>query len=36
MRVREMLCDAMLGGKAYASDLAGLDRYFYRFAVAGR
>lgn len=35
-RVREFLCDAMLGGMEYRSDLAGLDRYFYPFAVAAR
>jgi len=35
-RVRELLCDAMLGGKEYNTDLAGLDRYFYPFAVAAR
>ena len=35
-RVRELLCDAMLGGKEYGSDFAGLDRYFYPFAVAAR
>jgi hypothetical protein len=35
-RTRELLCDAMLGGKEYGSDLAGLDRYFYPFAVAAR
>lgn len=35
-RVREFLCDAMLGGSLYGSDLAGLDRYFYHFAVAAR
>jgi hypothetical protein len=35
-RVRELLCDAMLGGKEYGSDLASLDRYFYPFAVAAR
>ena len=35
-RVREFLCDSMLGGKEYGSDLAGLDRYFYPFAVAAR
>ena len=33
-RVRELLCDAMLGRKEYGSDLASLDRYFYHFAVA--
>ena len=35
-RARELLYDAMLGGKEYGSDLAGLDRYFYPFAVAAR
>ena len=35
-RVREFLCDAMLGGKEYGSDFASLDRYFYPFAVAAR
>jgi len=35
-RAREFLCDAMQGGKEYGSDLAGLDRYFYPFAVAAR
>ena len=35
-RARELLCDAMMGGKEYGSDLAGLDRYFYPFAVAAR
>ena len=35
-RVREFLCDAMLGGSEYGSDLPGLDRYFYHFAVAAR
>lgn len=35
-RVRELLCDAMAGGAAYNSDLAGLDRYFLHFAVAAR
>ena len=35
-RVREVLCDAMCGGSAYNSDLAGLDRYFFHFAVAAR
>jgi hypothetical protein len=35
-RVREFLCDAMSGGAAYDSDLAGLDRYFLHFAVAAR
>jgi hypothetical protein len=35
-RVRELLCDAMLGGTEYGSDLAGLDRYFFHYAVAAR
>jgi hypothetical protein len=35
-RVRELLCDAMLGGNEYGSDLASFDRYFYMFAVAVR
>ena len=35
-RAREVLCDAMLGGKEYGSDLASLDRYFYPFAVFAR
>jgi hypothetical protein len=35
-RAREMLCDAMLGGKEFSADLASLDRYFYPFAVAAR
>ncbi len=35
-RVREVLCDAMLGGKEYGGDLASLDRYFYVFAIAAR
>ena len=35
-RARELLCDAMTGGKEFGSDLASLDRYFYPFAVAAR
>jgi len=35
-RVREFLCDAMLGGSVYGSDFVDLDRYFYHFAVAAR
>lgn len=35
-RAREMLCDAWLGGKEFSSDLAGLDRYFFHFALAAR
>ena len=35
-RAREMLCDAWLGGKEYGSELEGLDRYFFDFALAAR
>jgi len=35
-RAREMLCDAWLGGEEYGSDLEGLDRYFFHFALAAR
>ena len=35
-RARELLCDAMLGGEVYGSNLASLDRYFFHFAVAAR
>lgn len=35
-RIRELFCDAMLGGEEYKTDLAWLDRYFYPFAVAAR
>jgi hypothetical protein len=34
VRARELLCDAMEGGKSYGSDLSSLDRYFFHFAVA--
>lgn len=36
LRARELLCDAWLGGKEYGSDLKGLDRYFFAFALAAR
>lgn len=36
MRVREVLADAVLGGKEYGSTLEDLDRYFYYFAFAAR
>ena len=36
LRARELLCDAMLGGAVYGSDLASLGRYFFHFAVAAR
>ena len=35
-RIREILCDAMLGSTLYGTDLASLDRYFFHFAVAAR
>ena len=35
-RARELLCDAWLGGAQYASDLEGLNRYFFYFALAAR
>lgn len=35
-RVREFLCDAMLGENAQRSDLIDLDRYFYYYAMASR
>jgi len=36
VRVREILADAILGGDAYGSRLADLDRYFLYFALAAR
>ena len=36
VRAREMMCDAWLGGKEYHSELEGLDRYFFNFALAAR
>jgi hypothetical protein len=35
-RARELLCDAVAGGREYGTTLAGLDRYFLAFAVAAR
>ena len=35
-RVRELLCDAILGGKEYGTTLESLDKYFYYFAYAAR
>lgn len=34
LRVREVLGDAVLGGKEYGTKLEDLDRYFYYFAYA--
>ncbi len=33
-RARELLCDAWFGGKEYHTDLEGLNRYFFYFALA--
>lgn len=35
-RARELLCDALLGGKEYGSSFEDLDRYFFQFALAAR
>lgn len=35
-RLREVLCDAWLGGNSYNTTLSDLDRYFLHFAVAAR
>ena len=35
-RSRELLCDAMEGGSLYGTDFAGLDQYFFHFAMAAR
>jgi len=36
VRTRELLCDAILGGKEYKTSLKDLDRYFLNFALAAR
>lgn len=36
VRTRELLCDAILGGKEYKTSLEDLDRYFFYFAFAAR
>ncbi len=36
VRARELLCDAILGGKEYKTSLNDLDRYFFHFALATR
>lgn len=33
-RLREVFCDAILGGREYHSSLKDLERYFYPFAIA--
>lgn len=35
-RARELLADALLGGKEYNSALKDLNRYFFQFAFASR
>lgn len=35
-RVRELLCDAILGGTEYGTTLEDLDKYFYHFTYAAR
>lgn len=36
MRLREILADAMFGGKTYASRIEDIDRYLFQFAFAAR
>ena len=36
IRTRELLGDAILGGKEYKTSLNDLDRYFFHFALAAR
>ena len=36
VRARELLCDALFGGKDYGSSLVDLDRYFFQFALSAR
>lgn len=35
-RLREVFCDAVLGGKEYGSTLQSLEQYFFYFAVYSR
>lgn len=35
-RIREVFCDAILGGREYKSSLADIERYFFHFAMALR
>ncbi len=35
-RVKELLCDALLGSTEYKTTLEDLDRYFYYFALLAR
>ncbi len=36
MRARELIADAIYGGKEYGSTMEDLDRYFFYFALAAR
>ena len=36
VRARELLCDALFGGKDYGISLVDLDRYFFQFALSAR
>ncbi len=36
VRVRELFCDAVLGGTEYGTTLEDLDKYFYYFTYAAR
>jgi hypothetical protein len=35
-RLRELFCDAVLGGTEYGTSLEDLDKYFYHFTFASR
>jgi hypothetical protein len=35
-RAREMICDAILGGREYGTTFESLDKYFFAFAYAVR
>jgi hypothetical protein len=35
-RTRELVCDALFGGKEFGTSLEDLNRYFFHFAVAAR
>jgi hypothetical protein len=36
VRVKELFCDALLGGTEYGTTLEDLDKYFFQFALAAR
>ena len=36
LRAKEMVVDAMYGGKEYGSTFEDLDKYFFQFALAAR